>query len=325
MCLTMKIIFLSYINRSGSTYLANQLSKSPDFCICPEAEILYETFLVHPFVSIAKNEKTFERIIRTLTMDKKFIHWKLKKNEITEILNISSTNFECFISLLLLFAKKNNPSTSIIVFKNTETIDLINKLSEKIIEKYKIFWLALVRDARAIFYSQKNTISPLTNKRMCSDWFTLTQNWNIYTSALIINYYLKNTIILRYEDLISDTENELLNIIRILDCDYDINWVKNKRGLVFDTLSEEYQLIHPFIDSLPNKARINFWQKKLRLSLQKLIEFRCWNNLSLLNYNVDAKPTLKSYFHLVIIVKKSIWYFKNFTDQIKRIIRQWIA
>ena len=33
----MNLLFLAYLNRSGSTFLADLLSRDPRFCVCPEA------------------------------------------------------------------------------------------------------------------------------------------------------------------------------------------------------------------------------------------------------------------------------------------------
>ena len=44
----MIIILLTYVNRSGSTYLANLLSASDHICVCPEGDKLVSLFLESP-------------------------------------------------------------------------------------------------------------------------------------------------------------------------------------------------------------------------------------------------------------------------------------
>ena len=41
----MTIAFLTYVNRSGSTYLANLLSASDAICVCPEGDKLVSLLL----------------------------------------------------------------------------------------------------------------------------------------------------------------------------------------------------------------------------------------------------------------------------------------
>ena len=50
----MKYIFILYLNRSGSTFLSNQLSKLSEILVCPEAEVLASTGDTHKIQGLAR-------------------------------------------------------------------------------------------------------------------------------------------------------------------------------------------------------------------------------------------------------------------------------
>ena len=102
----MRIIFITYINRSGSTYLSNLFSKSGDILVCPEADILVDLFLVNPEkkFSLTNNKELLNQII---SYDKKLKYWEIHAADI-QLPQKPFTNFDLFIAILISYKNKVN-------------------------------------------------------------------------------------------------------------------------------------------------------------------------------------------------------------------------
>ena len=70
----MTIILLTYVNRSGSTYLANLLSASENICVCPEGDRLVSLFLENPGVPFHYNTQWETKLSKILRSDGKLKH-----------------------------------------------------------------------------------------------------------------------------------------------------------------------------------------------------------------------------------------------------------
>ncbi len=318
----MKIIFLTYLNRSGSTYLANQLSKSPEICVCPEAEIIYDLFLKDPLKEFSSDKKKYWHLINELERDKKFSLWNLNRVEIYDQIATCSSNLEIFFAILTRYLRRNKPNATVLLYKDTRSIDLISKIPVSVIKSYDLRWISLIRDVRDVYLSQSTVISPLTKKPMCSNWYSLMKQWNSFVKLSCkydgLNYYFR----LRYEDLIIDTPMVMNNITATLGIYFQINWITEKKGELFDLLSPEYQAIHPLINEAPDKLRISAWKKSLSPSLQYFFSLYCKKTLEKIGYSSNRASLPPNLFYLLEIIHKKIRHYSmNFNKSIKRLVK----
>jgi hypothetical protein len=254
-----KVIFLSYINRSGSTYLANQLSKSSDICSCPECDILYELFLSKPLKYISGSTNSLNFLRDRLLGDSKFKQWNISYKEIEQLIVPEKRNIDVFLGFLFLYQNNVNSNAKLIIFKYSWSINLINRMTQVLIKQYNLYWIALVRDIRAIYYSQVNTISPATNKSMCNNWYKLAREYNLFSRLVNINE--ENLIIsIKYEDLIRRTSKHLMYLSKHLKFSFEKEWIFSKGGYVNKQLLNSYKTIHPHIDSFPDPEHIDKWK-----------------------------------------------------------------
>ncbi len=272
-----KIIFICYINRSGSTFLANLFSKSPDICVCPEADILVKLFLEDPY-RISTVEK-LTQTIDILTEDSKFKSWNLSKNDLRPIL-ISQTNFSCFKQIVKCYQSITKPKSTSIVFKAERLIHLYPKLNKEDIIK----WIALIRDPRAVYNSQKTTKHPDSEKFMAVNPLLIRYIWRRFfaKSFNYCNYH--NFFILQFEELISNLVvqfNLLRKELKLLEFD-----IANTKGDLWDRLEKKYQLIHGGIQSPPQNSVISKWQNELLDSEVFEIQLANKKNLRKINYSI---------------------------------------
>jgi hypothetical protein len=309
---------LSYLNRSGSTYLINQLSKSQNICVCPESEILYDLFLKNPEDISCSKDLDIRARTSMLYHDKKFKFWKLSYEKIMRIIKVEKKNIRIFTSILMTYSELTNPKANIIIFKHTWSLNLLATYSESVIKEFDLKWILLIRDIRAIYESQRRIISPLSQKVMCSNWFSLVLDWNYFLK--ISNLYSNCTFVkvVKYEDFIMKPESIINSICNFLNIVFNSEWIINKKGVVYNLLDEEYQKIHQEINLPPNKLNIYKWNLSLEKKEKDLISiFSSRYLLNTFNQKLEnSKIFTISYIfeiiqkilrHLIFVLKRNIY------------------
>lgn len=250
----MNIIFLSYINRSGSTYLANILSKSEQLCVCPEADILYDLFLAQPEKKF--NRKELMKAAGILMQDNKFKAWKPGKLEWqSEMIS----GIQAFLQIIHSFREKYYPEAAYILFKHNKLLKLKENLQEGLTGK--IYWLNLIRNPLAIYASQKITISPHTGKTMSKNPLEIVDAWNDFYNRAIRNEG-EDSRILRYEQIIEDHTVFQQSIINWLSLKTE-NFGDNKDFQLVKWIGPEYLAIHSKICEKPDEGSLSKWERLL--------------------------------------------------------------
>jgi len=253
-----KFIFICYVNRSGSTFLANLFSKSDDICVCPEADILVDLFLVEPEKICTK--KTILKFKKALASDAKLSHWNLYINNPEEFLR-GQTNFLCFKYILKNYLYWNKKNAQTIVFKAERLIHLYHFFN-LLNKTHNIKWVSLIRDCRAVYNSQKQTLFPGTSKTMSNNPIYTALYWNNFVKKSMHYSISEDFTIIQFEKLILNITNELghfLNDINISP--FNLN---HSRGDLWERIPEEYKEINSNILKPPTSSIITKWQTDLR-------------------------------------------------------------
>jgi len=279
----MIILFLTYIDRSGSTFLVNTLSKNPDILICPEAEILSSLFFSNPK---DKFNFSFEYLLHIFDNDLKLKHWGLNVSEIEQILK-SKTNIDGFINTLMLYKKRVNPSAKLLVYKAHEIIYYYHKIIECDYNQSR--FLALIRDVRGIYASQTKSFHIGKHKPMSTNPFSLAKKWNYYIDKCN-KYRLDNHFFIVYfENLIQSFESEINNLISKLNIEMAIDLTR--KPLFEKVLAEDQRLLHPSISDSPNFDKIIQWQEALKGKEIRILELICRKRMIRNGYKL-TKPNL---------------------------------
>ncbi len=151
-----KLILICYVNRSGSTYLANLFSKSPEIFVCPEADILVNQLLVEPEKKISI--KTTKILRKAVAEDPKLKFWNLTIKDVSEI-PLHFSNLQYFLWIINNYKEKIKPAATTIVFKAERLIQLYKNYIN-LNKKFNIYWIAIIRDVRAVYYSQSRNFKP---------------------------------------------------------------------------------------------------------------------------------------------------------------------
>lgn len=258
----MRQIFISYINRSGSTYLSQHLDSYKDVFVSIEAGI-FSYLIRQPFILTNQDNSNFQKEV---IKDNKLQNWEVSKENIlnwTNKINIpyDITDFINFISTEIYKKHKS----SIIVFKNPGFHKVFSLLDKKL-SCHLIF---ISRDPRAIYNSQLVSNNSLSKKKMAN---------NILQFAY---YYYKTN---RDIDLLINHEN----VTRV---DYEDMIL---RFNIFSSFMEERLGLGDLIKkNIPYSNRIPTAQKSLHKNLEKGLLYNRVNayetELNNFDYNLLSK------------------------------------
>ena len=254
----MKLILLTYVNRSGSTYLAHLLDQYQDVLAFPESDILVDYFLTKPGKEFTLSERIYEDLLIEFSHDYKFRAWNLKDDEFIG-LKEARNHFEAFIFILKVYRDKMKPGASILLFKSERIIHLISQIPVDFFGKYNIHIMAIIRDCRAVYHSQKMTPIPESSKRMSGNPIETAIKWNSFINRVL---RVPSLILIKYEDLIQDQKKIIKSIIKKLD----IADVQNQIGseTLYDRLLDSHKTIHQNILKSPQLNSTVKWTDHLK-------------------------------------------------------------
>ena len=300
----MKLILLSYINRSGSTFLANLFSKSPDILVCPEGEVLMNELLVkpeNPFILNDKNRKKFAFIFNE---DPKLKWWGLTEDALDELPKDVS-NLEIFISILGSYRDTVKPNAEIVMFKAERLIHLFEGLMH-INSVHEICFLCIFRDCRGVYASQKTTKFPDSDKFMSLNPVQTAVAWNIHVKKALQLKKAGDIKLIKFEDLILNTSEVLPQLMKQLGIPkYDAS--KNQ-GDLFDRLPESHKSLHRNILEKAIPGKIEAWEQLLSKMEQGIIQNISKKSICLLGYKIEAVSSLWLYLTILYYISMYILY-----------------
>ncbi len=300
----MKLIFLSYINRSGSSFLSQKLSEYEEIIVFPEGDALIDYFLLNDKIT-KKNIAT--KISQLLKTDIKLKQWQFSEDDINKI-SEQPDKKQVFFSILKTFQQKNKKNAKYFFFKKRDAFVKINDL-KKILPQVTFNLICLFRDPRAIFYSQKISIDPYKNKPFNINPLITAYYWQFF----IEHSSCKKSIHILYEDFIKNTETSLKKIFSKLDI--LLSEKKENKNTYFDFLSTGYKRLHKDITKKQKQNSREKWKEGLTDTEIILIENECNNYMLNFGYKLVSshkKQTAnilfqKIYFKFRIFFKID-WY-----------------
>lgn len=306
----MKYIFLSYLNRSGSTFLINQLSKVPQICVCPEADILYDLLLTKPDMKIKKYHlKKWKPLLKS---DRKIKIWKINVEEILSKQYPGKKNYELFLQILNGFQKKHYPKSSYILFKHNYIHKLINR--EIFDPSVRIYWFILQRELPAIYSSQKLTVDPHTGKSMCKNplWLAQTRK-SVFRTTEHELHEKKNRLFIQFEKMISNHIPEMNRILSFIGIKDSFTIYLGQAFRHSDWIDPFYKSLHPNVEKSPITERINAWRNKISVYDQYILQKYSMKN------KINASEYSNHINHTVLLRKLIYFYFDM---KIKSIIQK---
>ncbi len=307
----MKIELLCYINRSGSTFLSQQLSKFKEVLVCPEADILANLLLVNPQKAISD-----KGILKKIQSDVKFSQWNLDLNSLPDNYK---TNFELFHSILENYRNQERLTAEIVVFKAERMFQLVKGLKLHKELTANVEFIYLVRDVRAVYNSQLQTLNPQTGKPFNFEPVNCALFWNSFVKTITNKKNALDTCIF-YENLVAEFPKSIFSLVNKLGLkkeEFDF-----AKGDIYARLPENHKDIHKNIKSLPQVDRIDDWKKKLYNKERRILEIASEKKLKTLGYTVNKKGIKYLKLYLVFLSKAIRYYFKRLIERVLFRIRK---
>ena len=232
----MKLFFLSYINRSGSSFLAQKLSEIKGVFVFPEADFLVEKVLL----SNSSIDEVKKALLIGFETDYKLISWNFTQAEKKEILMGESCK-ELFFRVLSVFQERYSTEEDCLVFKYQKAYVFHDEL-QTALDGIDYKYIFLVRDPRGIFYSQKQTFNPQTKKMFNKNPLITSYMWREYILS-ICGDKIQNKFIVKYEEFLYNKEKFFFSLFE----GKQINLKTNMSISYYAFLSEENKNIHPDI------------------------------------------------------------------------------
>jgi hypothetical protein len=271
------LILVTYQNRSGSTLLLNLFSRDKNLTTCPEAEILIDLLLSSPSKRVCNASPS---ILELLENDKKLISWGLPTS-IYKSNNHNLTYFDLFLNIISAYKNTRAPNSQVILFKGTNISKHYEKIKNLCESKgIKTNLIRIIRDPRAIWASQKRTISPTTNRKMSENPLDVARSWSCWIEQ---TSKYNDIITLKYEDLILKGEDEFSLLCKQLELDFKIDYPS---GTHYNNLTDEHKNIHPNITKPLDQERITAWSKELSKYSICTIEKICREQMVAFNYEL---------------------------------------
>ncbi len=212
-----RMFFITGRGRSGTWLLQSILSKHPDICVAPEA-----LFIIHLQRKYAHVKQWTDKVKSTflkdlLTEEKIFSWWKAKKEDLKKILDSYPEETDFFTvckGIYYDYACRNDKSGALLLGdKNPEYSRHIASLL-KLHPNAK--FIHLVRDPRANVLSYQKVDFDLNNTA------ALAYRWQLYNKDVLPlqKQFPKKILIIKYEDLLTDTSGTLQNICSFLSINF---------------------------------------------------------------------------------------------------------
>lgn len=285
----MNILFLSYINRSGSTYLANLLGGSDNICSLPEAEVIIKHLLLHPLSHIRK--KDIKYLSLRLLDNPKLKNWNIGNEEISEILAnaIGKISFSIFMELVRIYIERNKPQADFALFKGTELLKAYS-LNHDFFYQNNIQLITILRDGRAAYASQKSSLGSLTGLPMSTNVITTAIQWKEFA----IKKSSTISIDIKYEDLVLNPAATLKLVSNNIHASgIGFKDIPAKNGI---KIPDEQKHLHRNIYNPPDTNRINGWRDELTAEEINCFEMIAKNTLMNNGYQCESKLTLHTFF-----------------------------
>lgn len=256
----MNLVILTYIDRSGSTFVANYLNGFDKVFVFPEMSYLSGLLLKNPLGTFLFTKKQRQKILEDCNTNYQLKGWPVEQ----VLLNAEGkTNMQVFINLLSTYPAEIEKD-AVCVFKQRFFPELIKNLSDAY-PQVKI--LKLMRDPRAVYSSQKLTKKTFPDIPILTNAILTALRWKMLCNAKAEND-APNILTIKFEEIIRDSKLYHNDIISF----FNIPPVQKEDNFYFERLPGIDQKLHTKILAPPDIARINAWKSELDATEIALIE-----------------------------------------------------
>lgn len=254
--MSQSIVFLTYLSRSGSTYLSSKLSEYADIGVGIEADFV-DGWITPGFC--IKSQKELGAYLDRLYESYKFCQWNVDRALLEKQVQEYGTPLDfsqLLTGALSLYFK--GASCPVMVHKGGHYYRAINSIRKEMPTARFIF---VDRDPRAIFSSMKKSLDSKTNRPMLEDVLHFAFGY-LDTQERIKQFANESFFhLVRYENLLKNESEEIEKLVRFLGVRRK---KKEQDSRYFDVVPDAQKHLHRNIRSgRPKMNRIDGWKSEL--------------------------------------------------------------
>lgn len=257
------IVLLVYQNRSGSTFLANQLSRHPAIAVPPEGHDALQRLLGQTGPGVALPAR-IERAARDLADDPKLRSWQIAPETFAARARDAQDSLDAFFALCDSFADEHQPGATTVVVKGEFLRDLIARHGFAALSRHRrtkaIF---LLRDPRATFASQRKSISSNTGLPMQQSALVAALRWQQGEDIARKLATGADGLVMHYDALILDHDKVMREVAAFLDVDPAPFFGEGSADTLKSRIPPEQRHLHTNVDKAPLTHKVDAWRAEL--------------------------------------------------------------
>ena len=304
-----KICFLAYETRPGSTILSKYLTENYNVFVVPECNFIID-ILKRYYISHSLEESDKQDLLDLIASNRKFSAWGISEN-LKEIVNFEDNLLisSLIVKILVLLNHQFSPN-SILILKKESYPSVFNQLV-KIIRDAKLLYI--VRDLRAVYASQKNSIYTKTGQPFSKFGVKTAISWNLHLKR---SYFIRDdgseTKFIKYEEFVlapkTTTKQFGFDPIEITD------GIKNHY-----VVPEKYNQRHANVDKQPNLASINNWRTKINYLEGIIIELFCIKYMKKCGYTMSKSSDFFNSLGFVYLAQTLQFILTNLYKKVSKL------
>ncbi|MCI5194038.1 MAG: sulfotransferase [Candidatus Electrothrix sp. AU1_5] len=282
-----EIVFLTYLNRSGSTYLSAKLSKYQEVRMGVEARFI--DGWITPGFSICTEEE-LHSYLDTLYLDNKFQAWKIERDELVN--RVSALSYPLRFSDILLAAlslyQGRVSAPRLLVHKCGEYYRCVQAIRQELPGAKFIF---VNRDPRAVFSSQRRSLDSQTGQPMQKNILHFLFGYLDTLQRLKELDNDPNFLVVQYEELIANEAEAMCAIEKFLKLSSSDQ--ETGKSDYFSSIPPKQRYLHQHVQSgAPCSARVTGWQQELPTAYILLLQTVLKNYLRKKNFSFYTPPKI---------------------------------
>lgn len=286
-----KFIFLVYVGRSGSTYLAKQLTlHSNELLVFPETKLFDNLTLVddNEFTSLTATEK-----LNLVKKDPRWENLDIHEGAIEDICKETTDKLDFIHRIVKHKCSQTNIQPKYVVVKNGASVWTYDRLTSLL---GNILLLHVKRDPRGTTASRMRKTPIYKSKagvRVEDSWF-LAKFWNSYIDRVkALNSRGTTVIEVVYEDLIFKPSEVVSDVLKALSVE-----IRPGEHSSYKLSEIEKKSKHSNVQGPALESRTDAWKEELSQHDGIIVEKLCAGNLPYQFFSQDISP-FRLYFVLI--------------------------
>ncbi len=295
-----RIVFLTYLNRSGSTFLAGKIAEVDNAFVSLEARIPDNILYGQ---CVLRNASDIDGVLSRLYADEKFSSWGVDREELSKAIEVrlAEKHYTDFSALLNAIFDVVAPNDAVCVYKSGSYYKHMPELLRVFPESVFVF---VVRDPRAVYRSQKSSVASNGKRVMASNPFRVGSEFSQAAKALATDIG-KNAIVVRYEDMMNN-EEYVQDCLRRITAFASIVTSDGSAADYSQRIPDAQQHLHTLVGKAADTSRIEAWKNELSSTEVAIIEREARAAMEFFGYSrTGVSPQGFGY------VRRAFWFVRH--------------